>query len=464
AAHHSDVDLGIIDVGDNVTASLGPMMDSSAQPTLTIYANSPGDWANFQYIDGQQYGVQVKVGHYGPYDGTTHFSIFVTWNGNLVEQWLYMTMDDTDPQYCESVINGHSNYIVVEDLGSPTAAPANQPHLNPIYFPLVSVLGVYDTTTIIDTDYIGTQTGSCGMYSFDSIDEINLLSVPGVIGTAVAVQKALLGYCQTRTAAADGVFAICDPPQNYGTQAIRDWRMNNLTSMYGALYWPWLKMQHPTTGQIIYVPPSGHVQGIHSAVAQDPGVYQAPAGTKYAVLRGVLGLQFDVGSITDNIKSPGTQDSAILDPVGVNIIRFFEGYGFVIWGASTMSPDTDFKYVNIARYFNFLEESIKEGLFDYIWLPNDPKVRRLVTQAVDSFLYNEWQTSQAIVGTKKAEAYFVVCDESNNSPVSIKLGQLYVDVGVNVSRPIKFLIVRIGVSDGSSSVEILKQDQVKSYL
>ena len=50
-----------------------------------------------------------------------------------------------------------------------------------------------------------------------------------------------------------------------------------------------------------------------------------------------------------------------LNPVGINCIRSFPGRGIRIWGARTLSSDPEWRYLNVRRLFNYIEESIIEG-------------------------------------------------------------------------------------------------------
>ena len=74
-------------------------------------------------------------------------------------------------------------------------------------------------------------------------------------------------------------------------------------------------------------------------------VHKAPANE---TVRGVLGFNRNVGK--------GEQD--VLNPEGIDCLRFFEGRGYRVWGARTISSDPEWVYVNVRRLFIFLEHSI----------------------------------------------------------------------------------------------------------
>ena len=60
-----------------------------------------------------------------------------------------------------------------------------------------------------------------------------------------------------------------------------------------------------------------------------------------------------------------------LNPSGINCIRAFPGRGIRVWGARTISSDPAWRYLNVRRLFNFVEESILEGTQWVVFEPND---------------------------------------------------------------------------------------------
>ena len=40
----------------------------------------------------------------------------------------------------------------------------------------------------------------------------------------------------------------------------------------------------------------------------------------------------------------------------MNCLRFLPGPGFLVWGARTISDNPEWKYLNMRRYFNYLEK------------------------------------------------------------------------------------------------------------
>ena len=154
--------------------------------------------------------------------------------------------------------------------------------------------------------------------------------------------------------------AILDPPPGFNAQQIKEWRVDKARydSAYAALYWPWVKTMNPATGLLSYMPPSGHVAGIWGRNDDTRGVHKAPANE---IVRGAIDIEVN---ITKN-------EHDLLNPEGINVIRAFPGRGIRVWGARTLSSDPAWRYLNVRRLFNFLEESILSGTSWIVFEPND---------------------------------------------------------------------------------------------
>jgi len=139
----------------------------------------------------------------------------------------------------------------------------------------------------------------------------------------------------------------------------------------------------------------------------------------------------------------------VLNPRGINCLRFFEGRGFRVWGARTASSDPEWKYLNVRRYFAFLERSIEIGTQWAVFEPNGPVLWSNVQRTVEDFLFNEWQSNH-LLGLKPEEAFFVRCDRSTMSQNDIDNGRLICLVGVAPLRPAEFVIFRIGQKTADS--------------
>jgi hypothetical protein len=123
----------------------------------------------------------------------------------------------------------------------------------------------------------------------------------------------------------------------------------------------------------INLPPSGLRRGIYARNDVERAVYKAPANE---VVNLAIGFE--------TLLNKAQQD--VLNPEGINCFRFFEGRGFRLWGARTASSDPEWKYVNLRRYFAYLERSIDKGTQWAVFEPNGEQLWANVRRTIEDFL------------------------------------------------------------------------------
>lgn len=267
-----------------------------------------------------------------------------------------------------------------------------------------------------------------------AIDEIAIVAVPGA--TKAVQHNSLLEHCmnlQDRVAILDGVQLPAD--QTDLTEAAISPSGRSKAGSYGALYFPWITIFDPITKTEIAVPPSGHLAGIYARNDATRGVYKAPANE--AVL-GAIGVE--------RVVSKAQQEG--LNPAGVNVIRPFNGT-IKVWGARTRASEehSEFRYISTRRFFNFMRESIDEGIQWAVFEPNSSSLWQRITRNVSDFLLGQWRDG-ALFGDTPKQAFFVQCDEKTNPPDVRKLGQVVTRIGVAMVEPAEFVIFRIQQETG----------------
>lgn len=229
-------------------------------------------------------------------------------------------------------------------------------------------------------------------------------------------------------------------PEQQKPQDVEEWLMDGFgrRSQFAALYYPWIQVPNPrNAGKPITIPPSGHMMGLWCRTDETRGIHKAPANE---VPRGSIGLAYDVNF----------REQELLNPVGINCIRKFRNRGTLVWGARTLAQkdDTDWRYVSVRRLMSYIEKSIEEGTQWAVFEPNDEDLWARVTRTAKNFLERMWR-SGALFGSTPEEAFYVKCDSELNTPETIKLGQLFVEVGVSPVRPAEFVVFRISQWDPS---------------
>jgi hypothetical protein len=293
---------------------------------------------------------------------------------------------------------------------------------------------VTEPTTLVLADYTRTdskQGNRKGLSRFTEIDEISIVYSPNSQNIN-GLSGALITHCETLK----DRFAIIDAKQGEDASTLNP-RSDRVTQ-YAAFYYPWIYIVDPQTGSLRIIPPGGYMAGIYARSDTERGVHKAPANE---VVRGAKKLEF--------LITKGEHD--LLNPRGVNVIRFFPGRGIRVWGARTLSSNTLWKYINVRRLFIYIEESIEEGTQWVVFEPNNEKLWARVRATITQFLTRVWRDG-ALMGIKAEEAFFVKCDRSTMTQDDIDNGRLICVIGIAPVKPAEFVIFRIAQWAGGSAV------------
>jgi phage tail sheath protein FI len=272
-----------------------------------------------------------------------------------------------------------------------------------------------------------------GLKALEDLEDISIVAAPGSSdgyengykADAAAVIQALVGHAERMRYR----IAVLDSGDGQRISQVRAMR-SVLDSKYAALYYPWVVILDPITQREVALPPSGFVAGIYARNDVERAVYKAPANE---VVTGALRFE--------TMLNKAQQE--VLNPAGINCFRFFEGRGNRLWGARTISSDPEWKYVNLRRYFAYLERSIDIGTQWAVFEPNGELLWGNVRRTISDFLLNEFQMG-ALLGDKPEKAFFVKCDRSTMTQNDIDNGRLVCLIGVAPLRPAEFVIFRIG--------------------
>ena len=285
-------------------------------------------------------------------------------------------------------------------------------------------------------DFVGEDKGPnkrTGIQALEDIDDISICIVPSIWSSLV--QNALILHCETLKYR----FAILDPkpidPNSIDPIGDISAFREGFDTKYAALYFPRIEARDPFTDTTVGLGPSGHMAGIYARVDVERGVHKAPANE---VIRGI-----DTSNGFHGLEDQITKrEQDILNPKGINALRFFPDRGTRVWGARTLSSDGSWKYINVRRIFIFVERSIDVGTQWVVFEPNDEKLWARVRQTITNFLTTVWR-SGALFGSKADQAFFVRCDRTTMTQDDIDNGRLIVVVGIAPVKPAEFVIFRI---------------------
>jgi len=271
-----------------------------------------------------------------------------------------------------------------------------------------------------------------GLKSLADLEEISIIAAPGYSNNWAARRANILTISQHLITHCEKMryrVAVLDSPDGQSLSGVRQYRAL-LDTTRAAIYYPWVRILDPVSRREINLPPSGFMTGIYARNDVENGVHKAPANE---VVRGAIWLE--------TMINKAQQD--VLNPLGINCIRFFEGRGIRVWGARTISSDPEWKYLNIRRYFAFLEASIDISTQWAVFEPNGEVLWANIRRTISDFLYNEWK-EEHLAGTKPNQAFFVQCDRSTMTQNDLDNGRLICLIGVAPLYPAEFVIFRIG--------------------
>jgi uncharacterized protein len=294
----------------------------------------------------------------------------------------------------------------------------------------------------------------------DEIDEVDLVCLPDLIdGTrslppladVTAVQRAVLEHCDAR----GDRFAILDAVPTPDHRIVLDQaaRLAGPSASFGALYHPWVAvpttpttpmtpttLMTPTTPTtpttpatpavpLRFVPASGHVAGVYTRTDSATGVHKAPANEP---LESTLDLQ----------ASLDPQQFGELNSGRVNCIRALPGRGIRIWGARTLSTDPSWNDVNGRRVVITISRWLERFMVSLAHEPNDVRLWVRIMRELTAYLEGLHRDG-ALKGATPDQAFFVKCDNETNPPATVDAGVVVTEIGVALSVPAEFIVVRV---------------------
>lgn len=312
-----------------------------------------------------------------------------------------------------------------------------------------NVVGVDD-----DPETLSADDYKAALEVLHDVDDVSLVCAPdaGCVSSPLIsqmIQAALVEHClalRNRMALLDVGPGISANQQS----ELQSLRSNaEASGGFAALYYPQVLVAEPVlpgnirpiTPNLLGVPVSGHMAGIMARLDEQFGVHYPPANTE---VRGVYGLE---QILSDRQQGPLNKD-------GINVLRVFPGEAQVkVWGARTTAPDTesDWTYINVRRLLIYIERSIQRGIRWAVFKPNDYTLWQGLKRTISDFLERIWK-SGGLLGKTRDQAFRVRIDDQLNTPTTIALGQLHIEIFVAPVRPAEFIVVHIGLWDGGATV------------
>lgn len=401
------------------------------------------------------YGNSIYIDITPSWDPTTNrFHLFVKDGSaaaaSIVERWQDVSLDPSDSRYAVALINSPvagSKYVSVTNLlppGSPVTGTGQTPDAS--WYPVSTTAA----PLISGSDGVGSVNLPDAVSSLDTLDAMLVLNLPGVSDATTV--NAVLAWAEARTDS----FLIIDPPataaSDPATAAAAYLALMPASavtgpspyspSSYGAIYGPWLQASDPAGTSVTatrLLPPGGAMAGQYAAADLAQGPQVPAAGVDYPLV-GVLGVEhlFTSSQLDD------------LNEGGFNVIRPVPQSGICAMGVRTPKAGMPDRYIPVRRTLIYIKTILADATRFAVFKPNGPDLwstlSAIAQQQCDAFL-----SAGVLKGASATDAYFIVCDETNNTPNTVANGEVHIQVGVAVASPAEFVIIDIGQYQGGTT-------------
>lgn len=413
-----------------ITYASVPSSGASATGTLlTLSAKNPGTWAN-NATGGL--GIVVSAGaisQSATVAGTFNLAINLGGATNEVEYWPDLSPDPNSSRYVVTMLNTYSSYVSVLP-GNVTLAP------------FAGTLSFAAGTSFVGgtSASVNSAAWSTALDKLDTIDQSMLINCVGQ-HDSVIVNAALTKAASTNLGTS---FVIIDPDPAAVAVATISNKVNPYSPKgWGAVYYPMLTMSDPSKsgpGAIRNTFPGGAVAGAFVRTEVARTVAKAPAGYGTDV-RNALGV---VTPLNDT-------DIGTLYNAGVNYFKAVPGAGVVILGARTLENARPDKFVPIRRSLNYIKQRSSDLTQFAVFEPNDERLWNAIKVRVGNMLTEFW-ASGGLKGKSVTEAFYIVCDATNNTPTTVSNGEVRVEIGVALQYPAEFIVINISQFAGGASL------------
>ena len=304
-----------------------------------------------------------------------------------------------------------------------------QPISSSVYFDMT---GGNDGLAVTRSDISGASllASGKGIFALSKTDDILQVSVPD-FETDYLVVKDVIDYCNSRF----DRFFIYTVPETLEYDAAINWKKNIVNKnnyKEAACYYPHIKMLDPISEVAINVPTSGHIAGLYARVFNEINTSQVPAGIEYGALKGLVALE---RSLTESQVGACNLES-------VNCLVDWANTGLCAWGGRTNQVNGDMPYISMVQTEMYTRKVLNIALYKFVFGSNNASFRNRIRLNISSILLTMYGADY-FLGATAAEAFYVICDGSNNTQATIDKGEVWVEVGVALKKPGEFIVLKL---------------------
>jgi len=424
--------------------------DGAAVDTLKVYGKYEGTLGDL---------VTIVIADAS--DGNAeHFNLSVYQNGTLERTWVNLTMDSSDSEYAETVINGVSGWITVEDKD----AAGTTLQRRPANASATALTGGNDgLTALADVDFYGVEGNGTGLFAFDLLpDDGDLLISPDC--TTEGFQDEATETCRDHWKGK----CIFVPDIPAGCTHLTAAAHADLVTASDARLphlWPRVSIPNPDkdvygTADIVTVPTSGLYVGRMAANtrtnAETTAEWTQPGNQIYGLLENAVGLE------SDTVLKPNVREYLAAHLINPIIKGRTEAGNFGVWVNDVM-PGTKaslWNSVGNIRGVAHLRKVLEAYFETQRTQPNTMDARYMDKYRIESHLAG--LCSRGCFATRSApDAFYVNTDPEGtgiNNPAEQRAQRYHSVVGLAIAEPKRF--IDIGLTRDDRAVESWIQKQM----
>jgi uncharacterized protein len=404
--------------------------------SYTLVATSPGTWAN---------GATVTIRYLadGP-AGAPELDMHVRVSDEPEERFMRVP-----PDAVAAALTG-SAFVRVASVGTPATSGVPRPAA-PRSRSWTVTLGQGADASPAATAY------HAAIRALADADEPALLALPDLhpdlrSGIDDAAARAVTGELLGEIAATHDRLTLLDVPRDVSAaSAAIAWavtwpqRTDPALLRNAALYHPWLRVPDPLGGAsqpLRDVPPSGHLAGVISRLDRERGAGHSPANAQ-------------IRDAVDLVEAFGERDQAALYQESVNPLRCAAGGGLEVWGARTLDPGPEWRFVAHRRLLHRLVRAMRQVAEPLVFEPHGPELRLTLVRQITSVLLEAFAAG-SLRGDRPEDAFTVQCDNANNPPDQVEVGRLVCDVAFAPATPMEQIHIRLSLAPGGL-LEVVEQ-------
>lgn len=452
-----------------VTDTVPPINDITTDDTNSIYryaGNTTLDYTNsMMWLDSDGYTLVALVNDNIGQTFVTSINLntsvastaYPCINIKYTLNWAYNTNNPI--QFAKPGIYQLGSYGICGLMGSTVTGNTSNSIAGAFYF--VSSLGgqssLYNGTSL-PMSMLNTAdlTNSIApLYNMEIYPQIDLICDSGFNDTP-SMTLALNNLATTRQDAE--VIASIPTAYQYSENSAVQYRNSlNINNGYSFLVTPGQYVRiNNYTGAYGYFPISGAVSANFAYNDNKNGPWQTPAGPTNGLLPLVVKLPPAVKNtpLSVNYKELSYSNTDLLAGNQVNFVGKYNSVfpGNYLKTDYTLSSASDsLQSVGVRRTTNYIATQCAQIAVSFLYLPNNAQTRETVQETFNKFLSIVASAPGALY------SYSVVCNNTNNTPVTISNNLLIVDISITPQSTIKGIILNVTVNNLESSITVNQQ-------